>query len=143
MNIFLTGGTGFIGSYVALEMAGQGHRVTVLARNPAKVPALAKIPNVEIVPPAASRAASGSRNWSGAGMPSFIWRWITQIKRAGRSCSTIRFRACSFRMRPPAGVRHFIYTSSTAVNDSLYTGGGNSPEEQIKLCTAVTKQPAR
>ncbi len=49
MNIFLTGGTGFIGSYVALEMAAQGHRVTILARNPDKVPALAKITNIEIV----------------------------------------------------------------------------------------------
>jgi nucleoside-diphosphate-sugar epimerase len=43
MNVFLTGGTGFIGSYVAVALAGQGHRVTILARNRNKVPELKKI----------------------------------------------------------------------------------------------------
>lgn len=42
MNIFLTGGTGFIGSYVALELIKQGHQVTTLARNQNKVPTLKK-----------------------------------------------------------------------------------------------------
>jgi nucleoside-diphosphate-sugar epimerase len=32
MNILITGGTGYIGSYIAEEMAGRGHQVTVLAR---------------------------------------------------------------------------------------------------------------
>jgi len=38
MNVFLTGGTGFIGSYVAMELVKQGHHVTILARNRNKVP---------------------------------------------------------------------------------------------------------
>ena len=49
MNIFLTGGTGFIGSYVAMELARQGHRVTILARNANKVPELLKVSQFEIV----------------------------------------------------------------------------------------------
>jgi nucleoside-diphosphate-sugar epimerase len=32
MNILIAGGTGYIGSYIAEEMAGRGHQVTVLAR---------------------------------------------------------------------------------------------------------------
>ena len=32
MNILITGGTGYIGSYIAEEMARHGHQVTVLAR---------------------------------------------------------------------------------------------------------------
>jgi nucleoside-diphosphate-sugar epimerase len=32
MNILITGGTGYIGSYIAEEMARRGHQVTVLAR---------------------------------------------------------------------------------------------------------------
>jgi UDP-glucose 4-epimerase len=39
-----------------------------------------------------------------------------------------------------ANVRHFIYTSSTAVNDSLYLGLGDSPEEKIKIANSTTKQ---
>ena len=140
MNIFLTGGTGFIGSYVALEMAGQGHRVTVLARNPAKVPALAKIPNVEIVPGAIAdreRLAELVR-----GKDAVIHVAVDYTKQTGWEVLLDDTLPCVYLSdaAAAAGVRHFIYTSSTAVNDSLYTGGGNSPEEKIKLCTTATKQ---
>ncbi|MFB9273792.1 NAD-dependent epimerase/dehydratase family protein [Cohnella cellulosilytica] len=37
MKIFITGGTGFIGSYVVKEMLDHGHEVTLLARNTNKV----------------------------------------------------------------------------------------------------------
>jgi UDP-glucose 4-epimerase len=49
MKVHLTGGTGFIGSYVACELAAAGHDVVVLARNPDKVPALATVPGIRIV----------------------------------------------------------------------------------------------
>ena len=49
MKIYLTGGTGFIGSYIAKELSGAGHEVIILARTPGKVPALAKLPGVRIV----------------------------------------------------------------------------------------------
>ena len=49
MKIFLTGGTGFIGSYVAMELVKHEHRVTILARNPDKVPELKKIEHIEII----------------------------------------------------------------------------------------------
>ena len=40
MKVFLTGGTGFIGSYVAAELLAQGHELVALARNPEKHPTL-------------------------------------------------------------------------------------------------------
>jgi UDP-glucose 4-epimerase len=49
MKIYLTGGTGFIGSYVAKELSDAGHAVVILARNPGKVPALGRLPGVRIV----------------------------------------------------------------------------------------------
>lgn len=36
MNVLVTGGTGYIGSHVALDLAGRGHCVTVLARGAAR-----------------------------------------------------------------------------------------------------------
>lgn len=39
MNIALIGATGFVGSAVLNELLQRGHRVTVLARNPAKLTA--------------------------------------------------------------------------------------------------------
>lgn len=38
MNILITGGTGFIGSALTRSLTAQGCQVTVLSRNPAKVP---------------------------------------------------------------------------------------------------------
>ena len=49
MNILLTGGTGFIGSYIAVELVKCGHHVTILARNQNKVPALKKMNQIEII----------------------------------------------------------------------------------------------
>ncbi len=48
MEIYITGGTGFIGSYVVKELCGNKNNITVLARNPNKVPALANLPNVTV-----------------------------------------------------------------------------------------------
>ena len=50
MNIFLTGGTGFIGSYVVKNLSDAGHNITILARNPDKVPALSGLKGVTILP---------------------------------------------------------------------------------------------
>ena len=49
MKIYITGGTGFIGSYVVKTLSGNKHDITVLARKASKVPALAKLPGVKIV----------------------------------------------------------------------------------------------
>ncbi|HRU39345.1 MAG TPA: NAD(P)-dependent oxidoreductase [Candidatus Goldiibacteriota bacterium] len=49
MRVYLTGGTGFIGSYVARELAGSGASVTVLARNMKKAPGLLSLPGVDIM----------------------------------------------------------------------------------------------
>ena len=49
MNIYLTGGTGFIGSYVVRELCGKSNRITVLARNPRKARGLAALPGVRVV----------------------------------------------------------------------------------------------
>ncbi|MBY9005876.1 MAG: NAD(P)-dependent oxidoreductase [Candidatus Lokiarchaeota archaeon] len=49
MKIFLTGGTGFIGSYVVKELSDSNHEITILARNTNKVPNLRSLKGVSIV----------------------------------------------------------------------------------------------
>jgi len=49
MRIYMTGGTGFIGSYVLKELADGRNDIVVLARNPDKVPALKKLPRTRVV----------------------------------------------------------------------------------------------
>jgi len=49
MRIFMTGATGFIGSYVAHALLARGDSLVVLARNPTKMPFLVGHPRVRMV----------------------------------------------------------------------------------------------
>ena len=49
MKVFMTGATGFIGSYVAQALLARGDSLVVLARNPQKMPLLVGNPRVRIV----------------------------------------------------------------------------------------------
>src|SRR5574344_1909095 len=49
MRIFLTGGTGFIGHYVAKELLGCGNEIRILTRPQIKIPSLHKVPGISLV----------------------------------------------------------------------------------------------
>ncbi len=49
MDVLVTGGTGFIGSYVVKALADEGHRVTAFDRDPRKAQGLRRLPGVEVV----------------------------------------------------------------------------------------------
>ena len=48
MNICIYGGTGLLGSHLAVALTERGHHVTLVARNPRAVPALAQLPRVRL-----------------------------------------------------------------------------------------------
>jgi UDP-glucose 4-epimerase len=141
VNIFLTGGTGFIGSYVTLELVKNGHNVTVLARNPNKIPGFKKIKQLEIVEGDITDTKLLEKLIVGKDACILIAVSYSEQK-TGWEILQDDTLPTVFISNIAAGekVKHFIYTSSTAVNDSLYMGGADKLEETIKIVNVKTKQ---
>ncbi len=140
MNVFLTGGTGFIGSYVAMDLIKHQHQVTILARNKDKVPALKKIKGIKIVQGDITDTKLLKKLVKGK--DACIHVALNYTKKTGwevlldDTLPTVFLADAAAK----ANVKHFIYTSSTAANDSLYMGGADESEKNIKLVTTTTKQ---
>lgn len=120
MKVFLTGGTGFIGSHIAMELQQNGHEIWILARNPQKIPALKSLKGIQIVE--GSLTDTGEfPNWL-KGMDACIHVALNYRGDRGwkaledDTLPSIALAAAASE----AGLRQFIYTSSTSVNDSLY-----------------------
>ena len=140
MNIFLTGGTGFIGSYVAMELARLGHQVTILARNANKVPELKKIPQFEIVEGDITDTKLLERLVRGQDVCILVA--LNYTKKTGWEVLQDDTFPTVFiaDIAAGSGVKQLIYTSSTSVNDSLYRGGAAEMDPALRVVTASTKQ---
>jgi UDP-glucose 4-epimerase len=140
MNVLLTGGTGFIGSYVAMELLKHGHAITILARNANKVPALRERRGVEIVQGDITDTRLLAKLV--AGKDACILVALNYTKRVGWEVLMEDTLPTVFLADAAAGagVKHFIYTSSTAANDSLYMGARDEAERALRTVTATTKQ---
>lgn len=121
MKVILTGGTGFIGSYVLMQLLAEGHEVTLLARNAAKVPAFTTLDRVQVVEasmtdfdklkqvlPNHDACIHVALNYNGASAYDMLMS----------DTATSIFLATE---AAKAGISHFIYTSSTAANDHIYS----------------------
>lgn len=139
MKIFLTGGTGFIGSYVALELARNGHNVTVLARNQNKVPELKKIKGIEVVQGDITDFKLMETIISGK--DACILAALNYTKQTGWEVLQDDTLPTVFisDIAAKAKVKHFIYTSSTAVNDNVYMIEENKYNGLIKEVRTDTK----
>lgn len=142
MNIFLTGGTGFIGSYVALELLDRGHRLTILARNPDKIPSFRKDPRIQLVEGTLADDEIIREHLQGKDACVHIalnYReermWKTILDDTVPTVSMANAAA-------EAGVKHFIYTSSTSVNDNLYDSANRDPSAKMVLTPDYPHTPA-
>jgi UDP-glucose 4-epimerase len=113
MRIFITGATGFIGSYVAYRLLEAGHELVAIARNAEKTPSLSSHPRVRRVP--ASLYDFGVIREQLAGCEACVHvalGWgdtpVSMLETDTRA-TVFLLQACVEQ-----GVRHFIYTSSTA-----------------------------
>jgi len=113
MKVFLTGGMGFIGSYIAVELLKQHHQVTILARNPRKVPALADVPGVSAVQGGMADFDVIAKSLPGHDAVihnALYWgNTPTDMLHNDTRCSIHLFS-----MAADAGVKRIVYNSSTA-----------------------------
>jgi UDP-glucose 4-epimerase len=113
MRIFLTGGTGFIGHFVAKEFLDRGYSLKILARNPNKIPSLAKHPNVEMLHAGLLDSEAIEKGLEGCKACVHIalgWGETPLTMLANDTTAT----ALLLELAAEKGCEKFIYTSSTA-----------------------------
>jgi len=113
MRIFLTGGTGFIGHFVAKEFLEQGHELRILARNPDKIPSLAHQKNVEMIKAGLLDSGIIEKGLEGCDACVHIalgWGDTPLTMLANDTTATVQL----LELAAKAGCKKFIYTSSTA-----------------------------
>lgn len=133
MNITIAGGTGFVGRSLVRRLLQEGHRVTVLSRNPGGVESRlgADVDAADVTDDGALRAAVGQAdaviNFAGEGI--LDKRWTASRKaalRRSRVALTDRLvDAMSQAERPPA-----VFVSASAIG--RYGPGG---EDVLDECT--------
>jgi len=140
MNIFLTGGTGFIGSHILMKLLAYKHQVTVLARNKNKILALHKIPGIKIIEGSASDYKLVEKSVPGHDAcihVALLWGEPGAYKMLLSDTASSVFIADTAAR---AGCKHFIYTSSTAVEDYFYMIPENERDDKTKFIPVNYKQ---
>jgi len=127
MKIFLTGGTGFIGHFVAKEFLEQGHSLKILARNPNKIPSLAKHENIKMINAGLLDSEAIKKGLEGCDACVHIalgWGETPLEMLAKDTTATVQL----LEFAANAGCEKFIYTSSTAALGKIRH---NSDEEMV------------
>lgn len=121
MKVLLTGGTGFIGSYVLMQLVKEGHDVTVLARNAQKVPAFTSMKNVDVLEVPMTDFEGTKQALQGK--DACIHVALNYNDNSGYDMLMNDTAPSVFLASEAAkaGVKHFIYTSSTAALDNIYS----------------------
>lgn len=109
MRIFVTGGTGFIGTHIVSALVEDGHELTVLARDPSSMPAALR-DHVSMV--RGELEHIDARGHDVCIHNAIVWRDADDEM----GLDDVRASARVFRAAAQAGVAHLIYTSSTAVH---------------------------
>jgi UDP-glucose 4-epimerase len=140
MKILVTGGTGFIGSYVVMELVHLNHNITILVRNPNKVMEFHKIKNIELIK--GEITDTKLLEQAVKGKDACIHIALNYTKQTGWEVLNDDTLPTVFLIGAAAreNVEHFIYTSSTAANDSLYMAPEEEKDKSITRVTSSTKQ---
>lgn len=115
MKVLLTGGSGFLGSYVAEQLAAEGHTVRALVRPRSDKAVLSKLPGVEFAPGAIEDRASLTPAVDG--VDAIVH--VAGIVKARKPADFFEVNAQGTRNLLDAalargGLRRFVYVSSLA-----------------------------
>lgn len=113
MRVFLTGGTGFIGHYVAKRLLDKGYEISIATRHPDKIPSLKAAPGVTMVESALLDLTSLERGLKGCDACIHIalgWGETPFSMLENDTRATVQI----LELAAMAGCKKFIYTSSTA-----------------------------
>ncbi len=113
MKIFLTGGSGFIGHWVVKELLAQGHELHLLIRNPSKIPSLKTTPGVVVIEGTIYDQTIIEKALKGCDACVHIalgWGETPITMLQNDTAATVFLLETSEK----AGVKQFLYTSSTA-----------------------------
>ncbi|SET21884.1 NAD-dependent epimerase/dehydratase family protein [[Clostridium] polysaccharolyticum] len=113
MNVFITGGTGFIGSYVVDELVKRGHYVTLLARNTSKIEAFLQNDKIRILKGTLEEENVIMEGLKGMDACIHIALCMGETPTKMLEMDT-RSAVYVFEKAAKLGVKHIIYTSSTA-----------------------------
>jgi len=113
MKVLVTGGTGFIGSYVVEELRKAGHAITILARKPEKVSSFVENDGITLMK--GDLAEHDVLRECVQGMDAVVhialgWGDEADTMLQNDTLPSVILMEAAAR----AGVKHFIYTSSTA-----------------------------
>lgn len=120
MQIFVTGGTGLIGKRLLPKLVEEGHRVTLLTRDPSRHPAQSNVEPVQGDPaqagPWLDRVLECDAVVHLAGEPAFAHRWSCRVKRRILDSRVLGTRLVSQQLakspRTASGERRVLLSAS-------------------------------
>ena len=132
MRIYITGGTGFIGSYVLKELANGRDEIVVLARNPGKVPALKKLPKTRIVKASMNDFTAIKKHLKKPDVLVHIalcWGDTAEEMMTNETIPSVRL----LNLAAERGAKKILYTSSTAAvgykEEKIYENTFRRPDD--------------
>lgn len=118
MKIFITGGTGFIGSHAVKSLLAEKHQVTVYSRNPCGIPAFSCNPNFHFVQgEIADRAKLSAALVGHEACIHLVLGWgdsPTEMLANDTLCSV-----ALFELAVAAGIQHIVYSSTVSAFGEL------------------------
>lgn len=112
--IFVTGGTGFLGGALVKRLSDDGHRVRVLARDPARAGYIRDLPGVELIPGEMTEPHSVTNALSGCDLV-FHVAAATNGSQALQRHTNVEGTRCVVKAAAATGVARFVHVSTVAV----------------------------